>query len=183
MSMNINEEKAMIYSMMNNLTAERRKITDMYGDLKKRLDELILLETRGLEDLSIQGYVDIRNNKMKSLSVENVEREMNKIIKNIETDFEPKEKEIIPKREIDIEKEKLPKKSSVINIDKAVGAISTVLKEKGEPMQVKDIHEQVEEALEVTIKLANFRNNILPRACKKNPKIQRAMRGYYQYVY
>lgn len=180
--MNISEEKEHIYSIMRELTLERRKITDMYFDLKKRLDELDALQRRGLEDLSLEGYVDLYNKDKKESSIANITREMNRIVKNIENEHEPKEKEIIPKLEIEKEKDKMPKIRSSISIDKAAGVIASILKEKGAPMQIKDIHKSMEEKMDTEIKIANLRNNILPRASNINPKIQRAMRGYYQYV-
>lgn len=180
--MNIGEEKAHIYHLMSEITSERRKLTEMYYDLKARLDELNKLEIRGLDDLSLKGYVDLYNNREKELKVANIKREMGSILKKVEEKPVIKEDIIIPKKEIEKEKDKLKKRSSQINLDKVIGLITTVLKETGTPMNVKAIYKQVINKSDMDIKLPNFRNNILPRACQRNKKIQKAMRGYYQYI-
>jgi len=166
---------------MRNITEERRKLTEMYYGLKERLDELNKLETLGLNNLSIKGYVDLHNEHTKNKSVNNIKREMSIAISRAEES--EKEKELIPKRVIEESKEKEDKKTKkkFLNLDKVVGNIAHVLKDKGTPMKVVDIHAKVQEVMDTNIEINNFRNNILPRATKKNENIQKVMRGYYQY--
>lgn len=179
--MNISEEKEHLYSMMREITEERRKLTEIYFSLKQRLDSLNGLEIRGLEDLSIKGYVDLFNSREKNQTITNIEREMS-AIKNEAEKKEKEEEYKIPKKEIEIEKDRYAKKSAYLNLDKVIGLISHVLKNSDVPMSLKNLHHSVQEVSDVEIKINNFRNNILPRACQKNKNIQRVSRGFYQYV-
>lgn len=186
LNMNINEEKQYLYSMMSDVTQERRKLTDIYHSLKERLDELNTLEIKGLEELSLSGYVDLHNKRSKEVKIANISREMNRAIDVVEESFNPKVEEVIPKYEIDIDKEiehkeKPVVKSGQFNLDKAVGVVAMILKESGKPMKAKNIYKEICETTNYNVSLSNFTNNILPKICKKNKKVNRAMRGYYQY--
>jgi len=179
--MNISEEKEHLYSMMREITEERRRLTEIYFSLKQRLDSLNTLEVRGLEDLSIKGYVDLFNNRDRKQVTTNLEREMNAVKEKAEKEEEKIDYKI-PKKEIEIERDKRPKRSAYLNLDKVMGTISYVLKNSDVPMSLKDLHSNVQKESDMEIKINNFRNNILPRAIQKNKNIQRATRGYYQYV-
>lgn len=75
--MNIREEKKYVYSMMEEITNERRKLSEMYFEMKKRLDKLDELEMRGLDDLSTQGYFDLYMKRDKQIKTLNIRREIN----------------------------------------------------------------------------------------------------------
>lgn len=193
--MNIDEEKTYIYSMMREITEERRRLTDIYYSLKNRLDSLHQLEQMGLEKLSIKGYIDLYNQYSKNqnqIAIANIERETKHVINelsknNLNNPEQEKEEQdlvkevIIPKSEIEIEKDKEPRKRSHLNLDKVTDVIISVLKEAGVPMPMQALYEKVCEKLNRDINPHNFRANIMPRAMQKNNKIQRVMRGYYQY--
>lgn len=192
LSVNINEEKAYIYTMMKEITEERRRLTDIYYSLKKRLDTLYQLEQRGLENLSIKGYVDLcneYNQRQNEIAISNIKRETKHIISelknakfnNSEDEKEEQNTEAIPKHEIEKEKDKEPKRKSYLNVDKVIDCIVSVLKEAGTPMATKALHQKVCEQLGRDIKSHNFRANIMPKAMQRNDKIQRVTRGYYQY--
>lgn len=195
--MRIGEEKRFLYSMMQNITEERNRLAQSYVELLQRLKELNELEKleqnfynfeiippidRDMvaepipnDSKTLEDYIQIHNRWLDEAYSENLSYK--------KTADEFKQEEKIPKVEIEKEKDKLPKRSGQLNMDKVYGLITYMLKEKGSPMSVKDIHKGLNERLDVEVKMSNLRNNILPRACKNNPKIQRAVRGYYQYVY
>ena len=174
--------------MIADLIADRRRTTDLIHDLKSRLNELILLEVRGLEDTPIAGIVDLHNERNAQLMINNIERQAATAIKKIEKEAEltssPPEKTGIPKAEIEAEKEKVVKKTrrSGLSVDKAAGIIAHILKEKGIPMKSKDLYELVNEQLESPITRANFSNNVLPRSARINSKINNVSHGYWQYL-
>lgn len=185
--MNISDEKRHVYSMMKTITEERRELTRIYYDLKLRLDELDKLELRGLEDLSVKGYVDLHNaNELKAVTT-NIRREAEHVIKRIEKEIiaDPVEKIIIPKAEIELEKEKEDKQRVVgagLSSEKATGIIAHILKEHGAPMTVKDLFDEFSRRVGMLVTRNNFRNNILPRAAKRNRSIDNISRGFYQYL-
>lgn len=163
--MNIVQEKEVIYSLLKDIIREQSRLTDTLNKRLEVLNEMEIVEKKSLkevkEELPLNHYVDMFNRQ-------------NEIVQN-------KRDYIIDKKEIEREKDKDGKKSPYLNRDKVAGIIVNVLKEKGIPMSVKDIHSQVEDKLGREITMHNFRNNILPRACVKHRTISKAMRGYYQY--
>jgi hypothetical protein len=182
--MNIDEEKEYIYSLMREITSERRKLTDIYYDLKKRLDELNSLEVRGLNELSVSGYIDLINKRDNNVVANNLRRELESVTK------EPapaKEESIIPKNKIDDLKEADRRKSrrnfkKKLNTDKVYSEMCIVLKEAGIPLKVDEIRIRLEKRLEQELSPTNFRNNLLQRILKKtDTRVERASFGYYQY--
>lgn len=187
--MNISEEKEYIYKMMHNMLAERRKLTDLSLELKKRLDVLIELETKGMEEISVKDLVGAYNSRETQRMVENIQKVTDSAVERVREEAEdrihPPKKEIIPKRDIELEKEKVSKSSvrrGGMTTDKAAGMIAHVLKEHGVPMTVADLYEKVNEMSDVPITRANFRNNLLPRSRRVNKNIDNVSRGYYQYL-
>lgn len=84
--MNISEEKEHIYAMMRDISDERRKLTDIYYGLKERMDHLNKIESRGIEDLSVLGYVDLYNRHMKKekeQSFQNIQRDSQSAIQEV----------------------------------------------------------------------------------------------------
>lgn len=189
--LNISDEKKYLYELMKEITTERRKLTDMYSGLKERLDEISKLEKLGLDEIPIQTIIDFNNSKNAKRRIANIERHTGHTIKKIENEAElkanPAEREIIPKVEIEIEKEKVSKqsptrKSKGMPLDKAAGVIAHILKEKGIPLKAKDLHALVNEQVDAPIELGNFTKNTLPRSSKLNPRINNVSRGYWQYL-
>lgn len=190
--MKISEEKKYLYDMMSEITTERRRLTDMYFDIKKRLDELIMLETKGLDEIPIESLVSLHNDRETNRMKENIQKFADHAIHKVEKEHEeivnPTPPEIIPKREIELAKERESKKSvgrkrTQLSIDRVSSLIAQSLKENGSPMRVADLYERVCELSEQPITRNNFRNNILPRAMKINKNIDNVQRGYYQYLF
>jgi hypothetical protein len=180
--MNINQEKEHLYSMMKDITDERRRLTDIYWDLKKRLDFLNSLEERGIEELSLDGYIDLHNKINKEMAVENIKRESSYIIEEIKN---PKKEKNKVEKEVEIQKDNIAKKrkgrGNYINRDKVISTLSSILKEEGKPIKVKELYSKVNAVMDIDIKYSNFQNNIIPQAVEKNSKIERVTKGYYQY--
>lgn len=96
------------------------------------------------------------------------------------------EKSIIPKVEIEREKDRIGyKRASSLNLERVNGLIINILKDNGRPLHIKDIFSELNERLESNsekaIKMANLRNNILPRIVKNNNRVSRVTRGFYQF--
>lgn len=171
--MNKREERAHIYSMMRDITAERRELTKMYNDLMSRLDSLEYSEE---EELTIEDHVNMYNR----IQNEN----FSKIVKEEKNSEE--EDTVIPKYEIELAKDREAVKNknrNVLSLDKATGMIAHALKEHGVPMKVSDLYEAVNNMSEVPISKSNFRNNILPRSMRLNKNIDNIRRGFYQYLH
>lgn len=191
------EERKFLYSMMQSITEERKNLTEIYLELMKRINKLdvqesninsnnptsfspmiedeeshsnVVIDDKTVEGKTLQEYIDFHNQNLKDDYSRN---EDSFYINN----------DIIPKSEIEKEKDKLPRKNVTLNMDKVSGLIVLILKEKGAPISVKEIHRELNERLELEVTMQNLRNNILPRVCKKNPRIERATRGYYQYKF
>lgn len=337
MKLNINEEKAFVYSMMKEITEERRRLTDIYYDMKKRLDDLDRLEIKGVEELSLQGMIELHDARKTALAVANIQRESLRAIEKVQQDIKPetimanlaslqqqvmqvtkqseesqqmysqqqttqapqqqtffnqsvqapveksvaspiekplaspttsslnpfshqqafftspvgkpvnaekpelvsstpsqeemerdeiikkiereKEKAIqkiqsevkdttinerIPKAEILKEKEKAivqakvaktykkaekpakpaktEKSGGQVSFKKVAEIVVSILKEAGKPVKSSDLFEELNKHPDVEVSAKNFSNNIMFRIAKENPKIDRAMRGYYQYM-
>lgn len=203
--MDLREEKRFVYSMMESITQERRALADAYFDLKKRLDKLDELETRGLDEISVKGYFDMYNERNKTLESTNIKREiehsndpvdiaarnrenlqkaMESRVRQIQEPEKPEQK--FSNTEIDDtkqrDKNRLPKKSSQLDVKKIVSAIKMVLRESGAGMSITDIHKGVERHLDMDIPLKNFRTNHISRAIDE-PTIVRVGRGFYKYSY
>lgn len=181
--MNISDEKEHIYSLMREVSGERRKLTDIYYGLKERLDDLHKLEQQGLSNLDLKGYVDLHNNLAKHTAISNIEREAKKQVDIIEDSHGPKEEG--PKFQKEIAEERNRRKpnprSAKMGLDQMTLTIASILKEKNEPMSLENIHTEVEDRLDVEIGMKNFRNNIMYRVNKYSDKVERSSHGFYQY--
>lgn len=197
--MNISDEKKYLYDMIADLIADRRRTIDLIYDFKSRLNEIIRLESLGLNEIPIQSIVDLHNVRDIQRMTTNFERETNHIIRKTEEEVEvnPVEREAIPKVEpkieflprvkIEEEKEKVSnqsptRKSRGMPLNKAAEIIAHILKEKGIPLKAKDLHALVNEQVDTPIELGNFTKNTLPRSSKLNPRINNVSRGYWQYL-
>ncbi|MFS0905825.1 hypothetical protein AB3N02_22640 [Priestia aryabhattai] len=116
--------------------------------------------------------------------VENqAKRAIAKINKEPEPEMTKGEKIIQGQRQQDMFSRKAPRTEPYLTVEKVVESIAHVLKEEGVPMQVKDMYEKVQEHYGAPIKYENFKNNIIHRAVKRNDRIMRASRGFYQYKF
>lgn len=199
--MKIGEEKEHIYSLMRDVTTERRKLTEIYFSLKKRLDDLNEIEQRGLTELSIKGYLDLHNNLKKEeskTSIMNIERESksnnlsetdkNNAIKKIERSTEEEKEVHKPRFNKEIEQQKDMKSKTMmgsqLSIEHMLSIVEGILKENGAPMHLSELHKEVNKVLDVEVTVKNFRNNIMYRLSKReDTKIDRPFRGYYQYKF
>lgn len=190
--MNVGQEKEHIYSIMRDITAERRRLTDMYFEMKKRLDSLYELEEKGLYDLDIKGYVDLRNELNREASLRNVARESENAINKINEDFdsrsseEDEEKKSIIKKSINKERslyKDSQDKPDVTSYESMKSLVRTILMENGSPMSLDELLEAMNKRIEDgAITKKNLSSNILYRIFKDNDeKIKRVSRGYYQY--
>lgn len=183
--MNINEEKIYIYGMLKDITIERRKLVDMYYDLKKRLDFLNSMEEKGIQDLSIKGYADLHNQNQKEAIINNMQREVEYQVEKIENYniIEEKEKSPIPKEVIQraVEKERQKIKRTRINREKVDGAVITALKDAGTPIKLQELLNRVNVILDYNLNKGTFQNKVLSQLMEKNKKVERPTRGFYQY--
>jgi hypothetical protein len=179
--MNIQAEKVYIYDMLRDITKERRKLVDMYYDLKQRLDFLNSIEERGIEDLSIKGYVDLHNQNAKEAAVNNLKRETEHQIEKIEKSYiiEESEKSVIPEEEI--VKEKLKVRRGRLSREKVESTIKLVLKDAGVPLQLGEIINRASAILDAKVSKTNLQAHIIPELLEQDERFTRPMRGYYQY--
>ncbi|MFQ3543670.1 hypothetical protein Q7A53_06260 [Halobacillus rhizosphaerae] len=201
--MNISEEKGFLFEMMKDVTKERRELTSIYYGLKTRLDQLNELEQRGIEDLSVKGYVDAYTDYERVNSIQNIQREANNLINRIEETAEKvkqgqtnTQEPKIPKHEIaeqryqDNKDKPTPspkKKKKKVQVDskKLRELISETFREnEGEAMNAGMVFDIVMEKSEYDkedVGLKNFRGNIFSRTVKDDEMIEKESRGYYIY--
>jgi hypothetical protein len=201
--MNISEEKQFIYDMMRDVSKERRQLTDIYFGLKKRLDDLNTLEMRGLEDLSIKGYVDLYNDHNRRSATENIMRESQHMVNRINREADELEKQsqpkpTIPQHEISEQRfrdnqevKKQPRKATATttgkkknrNAKEIIATITNVFKEEGIPLNSRKVfdilNKQSPEVIE-GIPIDRFRSNYFYRATTQNDDIERVSEGFYQ---
>lgn len=185
MTLNISQEKEHVYSLMRDITSERRTLTDIYYSLKERLDDLHKMEQKGLDNLDLKGYVDLHNKLASSTAIENIEREAKHQVKIIEDEIKPAPVVEAPrfKKEIDEQRNnsKPRPKAANLGLDQMAITIASILKEENQPMSLPDLHEALQARLDVEIDMRNFRNNIMYRVNKTSDKVERASHGFYQY--
>lgn len=183
--MNITEEKRYLFEMMKDITAERRKLTEMYYGLKEQLDDLNKLEQRGLEDLSIKGYVDLFNKTNAEIMTNNLKRETEHLVQKIEKDNNIEESRLQVKIKEEIKEEeniKPTRRGKQMPREKVFSAILEVLKESHVPLSVDDLLIKVNDKMEIDMK-KQYMQNMITMAIKKYDRIDRPTRGYYQYKF
>lgn len=201
--MNISEEKKHIYQMMDEITKERRELTGMYFGLKQRLDNLHELEQRGLEDLDIKGYADMRNEVENHKVQQNLIREMENLVSRVEKiDIDKLEQprpqidefEISEQRYRDNVKSNADKKPAKKKEDKLTThqitkeirhLIPKIMKDYGKPMksgEVYDILISDYNFSEDDIDIKNFRSNQFYRTIKERDDIEKVDKGMYQLI-
>ena len=202
--MNITEEKKYLYEMMRSLMEERRTITDIYFSLKKRLEVLEEMETRGLDELSIKGYVDLYNETIKTESLTNVKRELNHISNKLSdtTPTPEANKSVIPAFAIAEQKyhdnKKSPRKSPTSKTekkgrarsDKTTYIYNLVIEEmknrKDQSFTAGEVYDLLlayQQFRDYNINLNTFRSNIFYRIIvNKSKVIKKVGSGKYQYI-
>lgn len=180
--MNITQEKEYLYSMMKEITQERRRLTDMYYGLKERLDFLHQQEQKGLEELSLKGYTDLHNQIQKEIAVTNIKRESDFLVEKIESyNIEEIEKPIIPQEIIEEEKRVVKRRKGKVSKEKIASIMVEVLKEEGIPLKLQNLMEKMIEKLETDFSKSSFQNKVIPYVMEKYSRIEKVGRGYYQY--
>lgn len=186
--MKVTEEKEYIFEMMRDISAERRKLTDIYYGLKERMDYLNSLEQQGIETLSLKGYADLHNETQKQIAVTNIKRETEHLIKEIENDniIEESRPVVEIKKQVELIRDKTARKRrgsySKISKDKQKTTVINILKDAGAPLKLQDIFDKAKLILDTDLSYASFQNNIMKELVDNNPKVNKPMKGFYQYT-
>jgi hypothetical protein len=151
-----------------------------FREEKKEVKEKIIEEEKKEEQTLPLIHTDEDWRRFKK----NVENNASKTVNKIKEEANPK-KEDSPalKEEKSRRSAKTGKKGVYINSDKVIEEVVRVLKEKGVPVKSKDLWLEVKDRFEETITQNNFSNNIMYRASHHHPKVERVMRGYFQYKF
>jgi hypothetical protein len=154
----------------------------MYYGLKKQLDYLNDMERRGLEDLSITGYVDLYNQTMREVAVTNLKRETEHQIEKIEKShiIEEKEESVIPK---EIVQESVAKENKIkrtrLTKDKIKSTTLMVLKDAGIPLKMSELMKRTSFVLNEKLSPSTFQSHTMPELMNEG-KIEKVTRGFYQ---
>ncbi|AKQ08504.1 hypothetical protein PQE66_gp189 [Bacillus phage PBC2] len=164
--MNINQEKQYINTKMQEIEKEQARLADLHEGLKNCVDELTVLENKGITDITLSEYVAMQ----KSPAQPKPEVKVNKV--------EVKEKEKpVTKYPINGVRNK-----EFLDRDAVASTIISVLRTDGTPMHMKELYNKVNKKFNGKIGEMNFKNNLLPRIMKQTGQIERARtKGYYQY--
>lgn len=214
--MNIVREKEILYTMLENIARERNDLLQLQFDIMRKLDRLDNLEKEEtvqpqnvVQAPPIDFEVEVKNNVEETIEVPETieetieevteektvhdimrEKPIHEIIEEHNRKLgiveEESEQSIIPKVEIEREKDRIGyKRASSLNLERVNGLIVNILKDNGRPLHIKDIFNELNNRLESNsekaIKMANLRNNVLPRIVKNNNRVSRVTRGFYQY--
>lgn len=204
--MNISEEKRFVYEMMRTVMDERRTLTDIYFSLKKKLDDLEEIEKRGLDSLSLKGYVDMHNEREHLTMLENTRRELAHITQKLENKKDEKEisqPSVIPSHVIAEQKfrdnNKIIKNKPAASERKSSRApkrpertkriqemvIEEMKNNKDKPFNAGEMHELLlyrQEFRDFECELKEFRGNMFFRAVNSDPDIIKAGTGKYKYT-
>ena len=176
--MKVEEEKEYIYSLMKEITQERRQLTQIYYDLKVRLDDLNKLEEKGLDELSLKGYLDLQNARNIEAVKANLSRETGRIIESVT----PKKEESVAQIE---EKQKNGHKKfrrRKVSDEAIKSVVIEILKERGTPIKLSELLQPVNSALGANLTKQNFCYIIMKNIIEKSDKLNRPMKGYVQYI-
>ena len=219
--MNVYEEKKYIYKIMQQIIKERRllaeqsmliaeerkNLTDMYFSLKQRFEKLEELEIRGLENLSVKSFVDMKNDQDKTLALENLQREMDQLkkqIKNTNTEeiaaasviqpFEISESKFkdnankvkTTKKEPDQVIIRRTKKRSREDNQYLKDAIIQEFKTSNGPFNSRGMYEKMlssQRFRDMNIPIKEFSSNVFYRVTNENSDIlKKVSPGHFQYV-
>jgi hypothetical protein len=194
--MNINNEKEMVYQIITELTAERRKLTEErfaltkeIGEWKERLNELNRLEEKGLDNLDTIGLYELRKKAHNNQEILNVTRETKSLVENMlkeqTIEEQPKEEnKLFTVAEQEKEKDRQVRRGvgkeqrgfAESQFHKAI----SILKEAGVPMKADKLKAELEKELGREINYKTFANGILAKL-SNHPKVTKPMRAFYQY--
>ncbi|PGK51159.1 hypothetical protein CN918_25560 [Priestia megaterium] len=147
-----------------------------------------------LESVQQETYIDESvqkpEEKQQNLSDEdwrriqqNLNNKKQKVLNKIEEDSKPKQEETPAAKENKAlnEHNRTQKRERKYDTNRIFSLIIQVLKENGVPLKAEDIHRQVEELYGEPIDKTNFTNNMMHRLFKKDKRVTRPQRAYYQY--
>lgn len=174
--MNINQEKLYINTKMQEIEKEQARLADLHKGLKDCADELVVLENRGITEISLSEYVALRANEISAT----VEAE--KIIEAVE----PEQKPVVKEEKTEQLKAKYPisglRNRDTLDRDMVASTIISVLRNEKMPMHLQDLYKKVNKKFNGNIGQKNFQNNLLPRIMKSTGQVERAKtKGFYQY--
>lgn len=114
---------------------------------------------------------------------QNLKNNEKKALHMIEEESKPKAEEspAIKENKALTEQKRKNANSRRYDIDKIYAYIIQVLKEEGVPLKAQTIYERVQELYGEPIDKTNFTNNMMHRIYKKDKRISRPQRAYYQY--
>lgn len=212
MMKNIMEERRVLSEQAREIAEDRKKLTELYFMLKDRLERLEELELKGLDNLSIKGYVEMKADYDNDTSLKNIQREIDTLTDKIEklkkaesetkdrkdSPEQPEEK-VIPKLEISEAKwrervnKTLPtnhKKKRRKNRRDNSFIYKTIYKEfKERPNKNIDASTMYEillgyqEFRDMDIPLKEFRSNMFYRTVMANKDtIRKVEKGLYRYI-
>jgi len=176
--MNINQEKLYINTKMQEIEKEQARLADLHKGLKDCADELVVLENRGITEITLSEYVALRANEISAT----VEAE--KIIEAVEV--KPVVKEEVKEEKSEQLKAKYPisglRNRETLDRDLVASTIISVLRTEKTPMHLQALYNKVNKKFNGKIGQKNFQNNLLPRIMKSSGQVERARtKGYYQY--
>jgi len=176
--MNINQEKLYINTKMQEIEKEQARLADLHRGLKDCADELVALENRGINEISLSEYVALRANEISAT----VEAE--KIIEAVEVKPEPKP--VVKEEKSEQLKAKYPisglRNRETLDRDMVASTMISVLRTNKMPMHLIELYNKVNKKFDGKIGEKNFKNNLLPRIIKSTGQVERAKtKGYYQY--
>lgn len=201
--MDIAEEKQFIYTMMKDIVAERRKLTDTYYDLKKRLETLDELEEKGIRALSINGYSDFKRQQDEQRIASNVEREALRVVESMRNHSNPEQQslQLFAKEEVakqpkpdhpmkkKIQKEEVEKNGSKpskrvrYSLERVESALVDILKNSDSPLTVQQMYDELCDKFGGRFyDREGFQKNVLYRIRKKNPNITTIKQNQYIYA-
>lgn len=162
--MNINQEKQYINTKMQEIEREQARLADLHEGLKNCVDELTVLENKGIKDITLSEYVAMQK---------------------APTQLELKEVKVAVKEEVK-PVTKFPinglRNKEFLDRDAVASTIISVLRTEGTPMHLKELYNKVNKKFNGKIGEKNFTSNLLPRIMKATGQVERARtKGYYQY--
>lgn len=181
--MNISEEKRYVYEMMKDITNERRLLSEMYMELKKRLSELNSLEERGFTDLDVEGFLDYSKNKSSDLLKNNMQRELTRIEEVRGRSVTHVEEKLVPVEAKDVQSlkdydDRTNKKDQRVDNIKVIDFIASYMRRTNKKMKSADMYKLVLKELEIDLKPATL-GNIIHRIKDRHPDVVRIKFGVY----
>lgn len=194
--MSVFTERQAIKQRMSDIREERRELASEYYKLMDRLRELDSKEREAIDTESVVGSLTDAVNTLSSMVphipaqalIKSVAEKLaeNQVTVTVE---EEEVKEVAPEHVIadqqyrDSEKHltEKPQRIGKMKSSELDNLIVSILKEAGVPMRLVDIRNKVQEEIGYEINQGTFHNRV-NRISENNPKVQKAMRGYYQYV-